>query len=314
MTLRIRRRNRRMHHSPRVSRLAAVLATLAIIVAGCTGGGAPASAGASAAGSPAGGSPAASGGAAGASLAASETIDRVKAAGVLRVGYAPALPWLGQNPQTNEWFGPNHLLGQRLAERLGVKLEPVTQTFDQLVPAIQAGTIDVGLSPMFITETRLQAIDMVPWTEAGTCYLIREDETRFKTVADLNNPDVRITGFVGTGTTQQIQKTYPNAKLVLRQQAPGEEINYIPVQQGEADAAPFDSPLAIVYGDAFPGLKLFPEDCLQNPDLPTDIGVGIRKGDAGLAQLLEQMITELQPEIAAELEKYSDPQYLKPQS
>ena len=36
-------------------------------------------------------------------------------------------------------------------------------------------------------------------------------------------------------TTQQIQKAYPNAQMVLRQQAPGEEVNYIPVQQKDAD-------------------------------------------------------------------------------
>src|SRR5207244_154876 len=83
---------------------------------------------------------------------------------------------------------------------------------------VQAGTIDVALSPMFITDKRLAAIDMVPWTDAGTCYLIRKSETRFKTTQDFNQAGIRITGFVGTGTTQQIQKAYPNAQMVLRQQ------------------------------------------------------------------------------------------------
>ena len=283
------------HLAPPRSALAA-LAVVAVIAAACSSGG--------------GSSPATGGG----SLPTSETIQKVQAAGSLRAGYAAALPWLGQDPKTNQWFGPNDLLGQKLAAKLGVKLEPVTQTFDQLVPAVQAGTIDVALSPMFITDKRLQAIDMVPWTSAGTCYLIRASETRFKTTQDFNQDGVRITGFVGTGTTQQIQKAYPKAQMVLRQQAPGEEVNYIPVQQNQADAAPFDSPLAVVYGNKFPGLKLFPDNCFQNPDLPTPIGIGIKKGDAGLAQVLKDLITAIQPDIDAQLKKYSDPTYLEPQS
>lgn len=284
-----------MAHPSLSRRVAAAVAVVAIVVAACSSN-----------------SPAASSGGGGASLPQSETISKAQAAGSLRVGYAAALPWLGQDTKTNQWFGPNDLLGRKLAEKLGVKLDPVTQTFDQLVPAVQAGTIDVALSPMFITEKRLAAIDMVPWTDAGTCYLIRNDETRFKTTQDFNQDGVRITGFVGTGTTQQIEKAYPKAKMVLRQQAPGEEVNYIPVQQGEADAAPYDSPLANVYKGKFQGLKVFPDDCFAHPDLPTPIGVGIKKGDAGLAQVLKDLITQLQPEIAAELQKYSDPQYLAP--
>lgn len=262
-----------------------------------------------------GSTPAASGAAATGATGSSPTIDRIKKAGVMRVGYASALPWLGQDTKTNEWFGPNDLLGRKLAEKLGVKLEPVTQTFDQLVPAVQAGTIDVALSPMFITEKRLAAIDMTGWTEAGTCYLIRKDETRFKTPADINQDGIRVSGFIGTGTTQQIQKAYPKAKMVIRQQAPGEEVDYLPIQQGQADLAPFDSPLAVVYADKFKDtLKVFPDaqTCIKTPDLPTDIGVGFTKGDTGFKQVLDDLIKEIQPQLDAEIAKYSDPQYLAP--
>ena len=72
------------------------------------------------------------------------------------------------------------------------------------------------------------------------------------------------------------------------------------------------TPLAAVYGAKFPGLKVFPDNCLLNPDLPTPIGIGIKKGDTGLAQVLTELITQLKPDIAAELTKYSDPQYLAP--
>src|SRR5215212_11900545 len=90
----------------------AFLVGLAIVTLGCsTAGGSAAPAASGAGGSAAAG---------GSALPASETISKVKSAGTMRVGYAAALPWLGQDTKTNEWFGPNDLLGKKLAEKLGV--------------------------------------------------------------------------------------------------------------------------------------------------------------------------------------------------
>src|ERR1700704_304081 len=50
----------------------------------------------------------------------SAAIDRIKASGTLRAGVAAALPWLGQNPTTREFFGPSIDMGKELASRLGV--------------------------------------------------------------------------------------------------------------------------------------------------------------------------------------------------
>ena len=285
-----------MHRSPRVGRLAAVLTTVAVLVAACSSSGA----------SPSGG--AASGD------TGSPTLERIKTAGTLRAGYAAALPWLGQDPKTNEYFGPNDLIGRKLAEKLGVKLERITQTFDQLVPALQAGTIDLAVAPMYMTETRLKAIAMSAWSKGGFCYLVRKDDDRIKTPADLNNAEIRIANFEGTGGFQETSKKYPNAKQVTRAAAPGEEAMFLEVQQNKADAATFDNPLAVVYEKQFPDLKIVPSaaECLANPDISTDIGIGYPKDDPALKAYLEDIIKGLATELKAELEKYSDPQYLKP--
>ena len=274
--------------STRLVRLAAVLATIAVILASCTSGA---------------GSSAASEG---------PTIDRVKKAGVLRAGYAQSMPYLGQDPN-GTYFGPNDLLGIELAKRLGVKLERVTQTFDQLVPAIQAGTIDLAVAPMYITEKRLSAIDMSPWSKGGFCYLVRKDDNRINKPEDLNNPEIRIANFEGTGWLQETQKKYPKAQQVTRGQAGGEIVMFLEVRQNKADAATFDNPFALVYEQEFTDMKIVPPaaECLINPDIPTNIGVGYPKGDTQLKTLLEQIIKDIQPQIDAELKKYSDPQYLK---
>ena len=285
-----------MHRSPRLARLAVVFATAALVVSACSAG-APASPGAAASGDT--GSP---------------TLERIKQAGVLRAGYSAALPWLGQNPQTNEYFGPNDLIGRRLAEKLGVRLERVTQTFDQLIPALQAGTIDLAVAPMYMTETRLAAIGMSGWSKGGFCYLVRKDDNRINTTADLNNPEIRIANFEGTGGFQETSKKYPNAQQVTRAAAPGEEAMFLEVQQNKADAATFDNPLAVVYELQFPDLKIVPPtaECLTNPDISTDIGIGYPKDDPALKAYIETIIAELKTDLENDLKKYSDPQYLKP--
>ena len=286
-----------MLRTPRGGRIAAAVATIAIVVAACTSGGAGSSAGASARADT--GSP---------------TLERIKKAGVLRAGYAAALPWLGQNPANNEYFGPNDLIGKRLAEKLGVRLERVTQTFDQLVPALQAGTIDLAVAPMYMTETRLNAIAMSAWSKGGFCYLVRKDDNRINKPEDLNNPEIRIANFEGTGGFQETSKKYPQAQQVTRAAAPGEEAMFLEVQQNKADAAVFDNPLAVVYEKQFPDLKIVPPaaECLANPDISTDIGIGYPKDDPALKTYIEDIIKELAPQLKTELEKYSDPQYLKP--
>jgi len=251
-----------------------------------------------------------SGGTAGASTG-SPTLDRIKAAGTLRAGYAQSMPWLGQDPQGN-YFGPNDLVGIELAKRLGVKLDRVTQTFDQLVPAIQAGTIDLAVAPMYMSSKRLAVIDMSAWSKGGFCYLVRKDDNRINKPEDLNNAEIRIANFEGTGGLQETEKKYPNAKQVTRAGASGELVMFLEVRQNKADAATFDNPLAVVYEQEFTDMKVIPADCLINPDIPTDIGVGYPKGDAPLKELLESIIKDIQPQLDAELKKYSDPEYLKP--
>ncbi len=244
----------------------------------------------------------------------SATLDRIKQAGTLRAGYAAALPWLGQDPKTNEYFGPNDLIGKKMAEKLGVKLQRITQTFDQLVPAVQAGTIDLAVAPMYMTEKRLGVIDMSAWSKGGFCYLVRKDDNRINKAEDLNKAEIRIANFEGTGGNTETKKKYPLAQQVTRAAAPGEEAMFLEVQQNKADAASFDNPLALVYEKQFPDLKIVPsaEECLKNPDISTDIGVGYPKGDPALVKFIQETIKEIQPQLDSELEKYSDPQYLKP--
>lgn len=249
---------------------------------------------------------------AGSALPASALIDKIKKAGKLRVGYAPALPWLGQDPKTNEYFGPVTTIAKAIAQRLGVQLEVVPQGFDVIVAAIQSDKIDVAAAPLYATSARLAVIDMSPYTLGGFCYLAKKTNTKVNKLDDLNNEAVIMANFEGTGTAQETAKKYPKAKQLTRVAAAGEEANFLEVLSGKADVTPFDASLAEVYKADYPDLKVIPDDCIKNPDIPTPIAVGYPKGDAGFKSFMDSLLKEMQPQIDSEIAKYSDPQYLRP--
>jgi ABC-type amino acid transport substrate-binding protein len=293
-----------MRASPNSLRFVAAILTAAIALAACSssGGG---SANPSAAGS--------AGGSAAGNLPASKTIDKIKQAGTIRVGVAAALPWLGQDPKTNQYFGPATIIAETVAQKLGVKLEYVPQDFSVIVAALQSDKIDLADAPLFATPKRLEVIDIAPWANSGECYLVLKTNTKVKTTADLDNPDVKITGLQGTGSLQSVQAKYPKATYVIVQGSAGQEADFLDVLNGKADAAIIDSPVAPGYAAKYPELKVVPDDCQTNSDVPTPIGIGYNKGDDGWATFLKDTLKELESQLEAGITKYSTPEYLNPQ-
>jgi polar amino acid transport system substrate-binding protein len=251
--------------------------------------------------------------AAGGGLPASATIDKIKKAGSLRVGVAIALPWLGQDPKTNEYFGPATIIAQSMATKLGVKLEYVPQDFSVIVAALQSDKIDLANAPLFATPKRLAVIEIAPWASSGECYLVLKTNTKVNTTADLNNASVKITGLQGTGSLQSVQAKYPNATYVIVASSAGQEADFLDVLNGKADAAIIDSPVAPGYATKYPQLKVVPSDCQSNSDVPTPIGVGYNKGDEGWSTFIKATLAELKPQLDAAITQYSTPQYLNPQ-
>lgn len=242
-------------------------------------------------------------------LPKSNTIQHVVDSGQLRAGVAIALPWLGKDPQSGQYFGSSIDLTKAIAKKLGVKVKWVPSSFDNVIAALQSSQIDFIAAPLLQTPERLQAIDMVPFTQGGTCYLVKKSNTSINTLADLNSPNVTIATFQGTGQETQTKQKYPKAKVISRAQAPGETVPWPEVASGKAQVAPFDSSLAKINAAKHPDAKVIPSDCLEHPDLETPIDVGYTKGDKGFGQLIKNVVAENKAKLKADDDKYSDPKY-----
>ena len=84
---------------------------------------------------------------------------KIKAADKLVVGTeAQYAPYEFKDLDAN-FVGCDMFLAQKIADALGVKLEIVDMSFDGIIPAVQAGQVDLGIAAFPNTPERAEVID-----------------------------------------------------------------------------------------------------------------------------------------------------------
>ncbi|MFF5172187.1 ABC transporter substrate-binding protein [Micromonospora sp. NPDC000089] len=100
---------------------------------------------------------------------AAKVPDAIKADGVIKVGtdstYAPA-EFLDQDGKTVVGFDVE--LFNAVAQKLGMKAEYESAPFDSILPGVDSGKYEVGVSSFTINAKRLQSVNMVSYFSAGT--------------------------------------------------------------------------------------------------------------------------------------------------
>ena len=240
-------------------------------------------------------------------------VDQIKANGEMRVGVAIAPPWLGQDPNTGQYFGAAFEIGQRIAMELGVDITPVSSGWDVIIAGIQGNQFELAIAPLFATPKRREVVDFVNWTAAGTCYIVLQDSP-IMTFEDMNQPGVRIGTYTGTGTEHGIVDKYTEATIesIVQQVSGAHRIE--DVLTGRIDVAPIDDALAFVMAAEYPEIRIIPESpehCINNSDIPFPIGMAFNYGDPEFKAMLEAIVADMQDQISASMVKYSDPQYIK---
>lgn len=121
---------------------------------------------------------------------------------VLRVGTSPDFPpFEFINETTNEIVGIDIDLVKLVAHKIGYEVEIIPIDFDGLIPALQAGQIDIVASGMTITEDRSKVVDFsIPYWEANQAILVAKgSQFKPRSLEDLNG---KVVG-VQTGTTAE---------------------------------------------------------------------------------------------------------------
>ena len=131
---------------------------------------------------------------------------------VLKVGTEPTFaPFEFQKEGSKEFDGFDMDLIRAIGKQMNMKVEILNMGFDALIPAINAGNIDLAIAGMSITPDRQKAVDMSdPYYVAGLVVVVGKDNAAVKSVNDLNNKGIAVQ--IGTTGAERAAKV-PSAKV-----------------------------------------------------------------------------------------------------
>lgn len=119
-----------------------------------------------------------------------DDLEKVKAAGELKISMSGQYPPFNFVNDQNEVVGFDASIGKAIAERMGVKATIITTAFDGIVAGLLADKYDTVVGSMTITPEREKVVDFVgPYYHAGRAVFVKEgskvqslDELKGKTI------------------------------------------------------------------------------------------------------------------------------------
>ena len=217
---------------------------------------------------------------------ASPVLDRILQRGELVVGTAGSMPPLNMTTEDGRIIGFEADLARNIANSMGVRLKFESISFSELLPALEAGTVDMVISGMTITSGRNLKVAFVgPYLVSGKAVL-----TKIETLAAAAEPSeidrrgITIAALKGSTSQEFVKKRLPKVKLVATQ-------NYdeavAMVIDGKVDAMIADFPICIVSILRYPDQGLL---TLIDPFTYEPLGVGVPANDPLLINWVENFL------------------------
>ena len=147
----------------------------------------------------------------------SPVLDRIQAKKELVVGTAASMPPFNMTTKDGQVVGMEIDLANLIAGAMNVKLRLKTMPFNDLLPALEGGQVDMILSSMTITPARnLKFAFVGPYFVSGKSILTKEKNAQsMNEVSKINNPDYTLTALKGSTSQMFAEKVFPKTKLVL---------------------------------------------------------------------------------------------------
>ncbi len=141
------------------------------------------------------------------------TLDRVRAAKVLRIAVLPGeLPYFNKDLASGTWSGMCLEMANDIAKLLDVKLEYTESTYGNSILDLQSNKIDLGfaLNP---TPQRALVVDFCGAVFHHPFGAMLKKGLEAKTWADINKPSVNIAVDVGSANETVARRFAPNATI-----------------------------------------------------------------------------------------------------
>ena len=232
------------------------------------------------------------------------TISRIQERGLLLAGTTGDYRPLSFREDDGTYWGFGIEVAGEIAKRLGVGLQFVPTSWPTLSADVQAEpqTFDLAIGGITITDARRETMLMSDgYLANGKTILCRaEDANRYKSLADIDKPEVRVMVNPGGLNEKFANANLTHAIIIVHQK--NEEIPTL-IAEGEADVMITEITEAPYYVQKDPRLAA---PLLNEPFNHGEIGVLMRKGQEDLLQLVNDVIRQMKSDSSLRLlhEKY----------
>jgi polar amino acid transport system substrate-binding protein len=213
-------------------------------------------------------------------------LDRIVAKKELVVGTAASMPPLNMTMKDGQIAGMEIDLARFIAASLEVKLVLKQMPFNALLPALQAGQVDMILSGMTITPARNLKVAFVgPYLISGKSILAKK--ANIESLSDpskINTPDKVLVALKGSTSQAFAEKIFPKAKLNLTDDY---EQAITMVREDKAQAMVADIQTCQLAVHRFPAAEL---TTLKNPMSYEPLGIAIPPDDFLLINWLQNFL------------------------
>jgi His/Glu/Gln/Arg/opine family amino acid ABC transporter permease subunit len=216
-------------------------------------------------------------------LYAQSALERVRAAGRLRVGIDATYPPFGIAEGT-DFSGFDVDIARAVARDLGVKAELVNASFDGVFPALQNGSFDVVISAVTITPERSATMLFSdPYIAAGQQIVVRGDST-------IAGPEQLAGRTVGVQINTTAQFSMEKRQSVTIAKYNTIDLALLDLQNGRIDAVASDGPvLRYMVRLSFPDLKTVGAEYTDE-----QFGVVLARGSDDLRRAVNAALWRLQ--------------------
>ena len=215
------------------------------------------------------------------------SLQEVRNHGTLRVGVALAAPWAMRDAE-GKLTGFEIDVANKLAADMRVRAQIVVYEFDDLIPALEAGEIDIVAAGLAIKSERALHVNFSqPYATTGIA--LATNSTRTSSVQrfeDLDAETFKIAAVENSVAVALARRLLPNANLVLF--ASTEEASAA-LLEGSVDGYLEDEPVPTFLSLEHAGTIDLP---LARPLLQARAGFAVNKGDADFPAFLNAWIVE----------------------
>lgn len=138
---------------------------------------------------------------------------KIQSAGKIVMGTEATYPPYEYLDDNAQFAGCDIWLAQQIAEGLGVELEIQDMSFDGIIPAVEAGTVDIGIAAFTRTDERAEVIDFSNLYEVSEQLLIVKAGNKELYSTKEAMAGLKVGAQLGTIQSQLVEKSLPDSEL-----------------------------------------------------------------------------------------------------